>query len=184
MPKGHFNIIQPGLQIDQIQLALPVKATETGIVRGSAIVNDNNEWRRGNRSTNNDQGSSAPGKVVYWSLQDQDSPDAIKANRVGALPCTWPMVVETDQYASNMSYTLGQFLSVANVGVVGPHIAAQTACGIVTAVPATRWVNDRLVADNTRRGTLVSVIRFMTVYIPNLDNGITPSSSSSSSVLT
>jgi len=183
MPQGHFNIINPGLEINQIQVALPVKNTENGIVRGSALVNDNNVWRRGNRSTDADQGTTGtPGKVIWWALQDQTSPDAIKAGKVSALPCTWPMMIETDQYNAHASYSIGQFVSVSDTGVVGPTQPNATACGIIQAVPYQRWVNDRLIADNTRRGTLVYVIRFNTVYIPNLETGV-PSSSSSSSVM-
>ena len=171
MPQGHFNIINPGLQIDQIQLALPVEGTQTGIVRGMTLVADNGSFRKADRTTNADEGdATTPGKVIWWGLQDQDSPDVLKSGKVSALPCTWPMHIETDQYDSGGTFTPGGYVSIDDGAVVTDHATTETAIGIVTAAPYNRWVNDRLnnAGGTERRGQFVSVIRFLSVYLPSL----------------
>ena len=46
MPQGHLNVLHPGENLLQLNETLPVKSTETAIVRGSLLVKDGNEWRR------------------------------------------------------------------------------------------------------------------------------------------
>lgn len=165
MPKGHFNILYPGLQLDQIETEKPVDSRVTGLVRGSVLVdNGAGAWRL---SIAADAGTAGhPGPMVYWSLQDQDSPDAVKAGKVAGIPCGWPMVVETDQYAG--THAVGSFVAADNLGKVTDAVTGNSAIGLVLKAPAQRWLNDRLDPLGTRMGALANVVVFQTLYIPSL----------------
>ena len=43
MPQGHLNVLHPGENLLQLNETLPVKSTETAIVRGSLLVKDGNK---------------------------------------------------------------------------------------------------------------------------------------------
>ncbi len=165
MPKGHFNILYPGLQLDQIETEKPVDSRVTGLVRGSAIVdNGSGAWRL---TAAADAGSAGhPGPMVYWALQDQDSPDAVKAGVLAGMPCSWPMVVETDQYAG--THAVGAWVAADNNGKVTDAVTGNTVIGKVLKAPAQRWLNDRLDPAGTRMGALANVVVFQTLYIPSL----------------
>lgn len=169
MPQGHLNVLHPGENLLQLNETLPVKSTETAIVRGSLLVKDGNEWRR---SAAADAGAAnTPGKVCYWSLQDQVQPDVGFAKALTAIPCTFPMILETDQYNAVVG-AVGGFLMAGNNGLLIDHTDDKTAVGILKATPGARWSNDRL-ANTTyggaqRTGAPVTVIQLLSVYIPNL----------------
>ena len=167
MPAGHLNIVNPGLEIKQIQRTLPVNDAETGIVRGSCVVVDSGTWRRSVAATDGGAANS-PGAIAYWALQDQGQPDVAKAGGLTAVPCTTQLQIETDQFAAGGTFPDGGFLAVDDDGVVTDHADDQTAIGVVVKSPYNRWVNDRIHSAGQRQGQYVSVIQFYTIYNTNL----------------
>ena len=173
MPQGHLNILHPGENLLQLNETLPVSAQETAIVRGSLLVRDSGEWRRSAATDANGGTSSTPGPICYWSLQDQVQPDVGFAKALTAIPCTYPMKLETDQYLSTDNYAVGCFLQAGDGGLLEVFAAeGNTAVGVLTALPGARWSNDRL-ANTTyggaqRTGAPVTVIQLWSVYIPCL----------------
>jgi len=170
MPQGHLNVLHPGENLLQLNETLPVKSTETAIVRGSLLVKDGNEWRRSAAPDSFPGGVGHAGPVCYWSLQDQVQPDVGFAKALTAIPCTYPMILETDQYNGGVG-AVGDFLMAGANGLLVAHVTNHTAIGVLRAVPGARWSNDRL-ANTTyggaqRTGAPVTVIQLLSVYIPN-----------------
>jgi hypothetical protein len=170
---GHFNVIKGQYpSLSQLEETLAVKSTETGIVRGSALVKDAGTWRRGVTTDSGD--ASTAGPVVYFALQNQADPDVVMAKKVTAIPCLAPIRVETDQYAG--SPTVGSFLTVngngtTTFGLVGAAANGDTACGIVTSVPTRRWSNNSgpyAGFPSPRTGAAINVITFWCVYVPQV----------------
>jgi hypothetical protein len=170
MPQGHLNILEPGEHLLQRNETKPVKSTETAIVRGSLLVKENDEWRR---TAATDAGAvNSPGPVCYWSLQDQDQPDVDLAKGLTAVPCNWPMLIETDQIDAGGTFAQGGYVAAGDDGKLKDHADDETAVGVVKETIHYRWSNDRL-ADATkggavRTGARISVIEVWSLYIPNL----------------
>jgi hypothetical protein len=170
----------PGLQ--QVDLALPMAAGQTGIERGSLLkVNSDREWEVAAAS---DAGSeTAPGAFVYIALMAQDDLVAGMAGNVGqgvisaaagqpvinALAIVPSMQIETDMYDPQADWDVGDWAQVDDGGVFTVHGGAgETAIAKVDAVPASRWVNNAVAVTGWRTGGPMNVIRLTTVYIPNL----------------
>jgi hypothetical protein len=167
---GLLNILEPGENLSQLNRTLPVSDQEDGIVRGSLIVEDAGEWRR---SAATDAGEAdTPGPICFWSLQDQDQPDVEMANGLTGVPCTYNMLLETDQIDSGSSFPVGGYVSADDDGVIQDHSDDETAIGVVKKTVTARWANDRL-ADSSkggasRTGAPTDVVQIWTEYIPNL----------------
>jgi hypothetical protein len=170
MPQGLLNILQSGQNLAQLNETKKVKATETGIVRGSLIVDDGGQWRR---TAAADAGAAdSPGPICFWSLQDQVQPDVDMADGLTGIPCTYNMLLETDQISSGGTFPLGGYVAAGDDGKLADHADGQTAVGVVKKSVTTRWSNDRL-ADATkgganRTGAPTDVIQIWTDYMPNL----------------
>jgi hypothetical protein len=173
MPAGHFNVLKgayPTLQ--QIDKSLPVATSETGIVRGSAMRIDTSgpapAFIRTDATSASQGALNTPGPIVYFSLQDQAQPDVLRAGVITGIPCTFPAEVETDQYDSGGSFPVNGRIMAGASGKVVDHTDDKTAIGVVTAGPTFRWVNDAVAVAGERTGARVSVIKFQTIYAPNV----------------
>ena len=170
MPQGLLNILQSGQNLAQLNETKKVKATETGIVRGSLLVEDGGEWRR---SASSDAGAvNSPGPICFWSLQDQVQPDVNMADGLTGIPCTYNMLLETDQIDSGSTFPVGGYVSAGADGKLQDHTDDETAVAVVKKSVTTRWANDRL-ADATqggavRTGAPTDVIQVWSDYMPNL----------------
>ena len=169
---GHFNVIKGQYpSLSQLEETLLIKARETGIVRGTALVKDANTWRRG-LTADGGTLTYGPGPVVYFALQAQEDPDVTMSKKITALPCLAPIRVETDQYDGTVvAGSEGKFLQVKNTGVVGLAVDYATACGIVTSAPTNRWSNNAgpyAGFPSPRLGERISVITFWCVYVPQV----------------
>lgn len=169
---GWFNVVKGAYPaIDMVTLDRPIKDASTGraIVRGSSIVLDNNTWRVTDNTS--DAKTTTP---VYFALQAATSLDAQMAGtvtlpKITGIPCNYPMEVETDQYNAAGTFTIGGLLEAGNDGKVTNRVTSDaTAVGIVTSVPFRRWINDAIAVPGYRTGNNVSVIRFMTCFLPVL----------------
>ena len=170
MPQGHFVELTPGLMVPRPTKVLPIQTGQTAILRGSIIVEEAGEWRIAAADSTDRGTSTVPGKILHWALQDQDSQDVAMAGGLAALPCTWPMTFETDQFSG--SPAVGDYL-MSGAGVLAPHTDGLTAVAVVEKVATNRWVNDRLANHGTyggaqRTGASVSVIQARTVFLPSL----------------
>jgi hypothetical protein len=170
MPQGLLNILQSGQNLAQLNVTKSVKSTETGIVRGSLIVEDTGAWRR---TTALDAGSAGvAGPICYWSLQDQAQPDVSMADGLTGIPCTYNMLLETDQIDAGAALPTGGYVMAGADGKLTDHTDDLTAVGVVKKTVTTRWSNDRL-ADYTKGGAVrtgapTDVIQIWTDYLPNL----------------
>jgi hypothetical protein len=170
MPQGLLNILQPGQNLAQLNETKKVAAAETGIVRGSLIVEDAGEWRR---ALTADAGATdSPGAICFWSLQDQVQPDVNMADGLTGIPCSYNMLLETDQIDSGSTFPVGGYVSAGDTGLLKDHVDGETAVGVVKKGVTTRWSNDRL-ADSTkgganRTGAPTDVITIWTDYMPDL----------------
>ncbi len=171
MPQGLLNILEPGEHLLQMNVTKKVASTETGIVRGSLIVIDSDEWRRTATATEAG-GANDPGPVCYFALQDQVQPDVAMADGLTGIPVTQRMKLETDQIAAGGTFPVGGYVSAGDNGLLKDHLDDETSLGVVLMTTTTRWSNDRL-ADATqggaqRTGAPTDVIQILTEYTPNL----------------
>lgn len=170
---GWFSVVKGAYPaIDMVTLDRPVKDSAEGraVVRGSSMVLDANTWRVTAEGT--DKGTTTP---VYFALQAATDLSAqfagsVTLPKITGIPCNYPMEVETDQYDAAGTYTIGTLLMAGDNGKVTDRddAAGNTSIGIVTAVPFRRWVNDAVAVAGYRTGNNVSVIRFMTCFLPVL----------------
>lgn len=170
MPQGHFVEMSPGLMAPgRPTRALPIKSGVTGIVRGTVLIEEDGEWRKAAADSTDRGTSSVPGKIAYWSLQDQDQPDVSMSGKIAGLPCDYPLEFQSDQFTGTPA--VGDYLMVG-AGVLVPHTDGLTAVARVITAPASRTVNDRLASTAyggaTRTGALVSVIEARAVFLPSL----------------
>lgn len=168
---GWFSVVKGAYPaIDMVTLDRPIKDAATGraIVRGSSMVLDADTWRVTAEST--DAATTTP---VYFALQPATDlatqmAGTISLPKITGIPCNYPMEVETDQYDAAGTYAIGTMLMPGDNGTVTNRDATKTAIGVVTAVPFRRWVNDAVAVAGYRTGNNVSVIRFMTCFLPVL----------------
>jgi hypothetical protein len=126
------------------------------------------EFRIAAMTTKADEALNGP---FYFALQGFDDMHAQFAGTVTkpmvvGVPCNYPMEVETDQYTTTDTYAVGDALQIKDGGKVGLKAAGHTIVGIVTSIPAARWVNNAVAVTGYRLGNNVNVIRFATVLIP------------------
>ena len=166
---AHFTVLKgeyPGLA--QLDKTLPVKSGETGIVRGTILVEDAGTFRP---CVAADAGTKdiLAGKIAYHSFAAQTDPDAVMAGGVTGMPCIAPVEIETDAYTGTPA--LGSFVMCANTGVLGAHTDGLTAVGLVTKAQYTRWSNTATPAGGSypgaRQGAMINVIALWSVYLPN-----------------
>ena len=168
MAKGHFNVIKGAYPaLAQIDTSRKVADSVTGLVRGMTMrIDGSNEWVRTADDTASKGAAGTPGPIIYFALQDQDQTDVSMAGALTGLSCTQALEVETDQY--NGTPAVGNMLVGGLDGKVQVHASGETAIGVVTAAQYRRWINDRDVGG-VSKGAYGNVIRFMTVYIPDVD---------------
>jgi hypothetical protein len=173
MPQGHFNVLKgayPTLQ--QLDESLAVDAGEPGIVRGSAmrkeVSGSSQTWVRTAADAARPGWAPGAGPVIYFSLQDQGQPDVTKSGVLTGIPCTMPNEVETDQYDSGGTFTVGGYVMAGADGEVTDHTDELTAIGVVTNGPAARYANDAVAVAGVRTGARINVITFLTIYHPQL----------------
>jgi len=173
----HFNVLKgdyPGLS--QLDETLPIKAGETGIARGSVLVNDAGSFRRCLASDHASAGHA--GAMAFFSFQAQADPDVVMANGITAQPCFAPCEVETDMYVAGQGLVAGAYLMTTgtapatNLGKLALHTTGCTAVGLITKAPYTRWSNVATPAGGSypsaRQGALINVIAFWSCFLPNL----------------
>ena len=125
--------------------------------------------------------AGASDETLYVSLQDDTDPTAGFAGTAfdpkGGVPAITGIDLaqdgeyETSVFDGDKTYTVGQKLYVAN-GLLTNEGSGKVV-GVVTGVPATRWVNDAVAVPDKagstdprlakRTGARVSVLRFKTV---------------------
>ncbi len=168
---GWFNVVKGAYPaIDMVTLDRPIEDSAAGrlVVRGSVMVLTSNTFRVTTEST--DKATTVP---AYFALQPATDMNAAMAGtisrpKITGIPCNYPMEVETDQYDTAGTYAIGTMLMTGDTGTVTNRDSGQTAIGIVTAIPFRRWVNDAVAVAGYRTGNNVSVIRFMTCFLPVL----------------
>lgn len=168
MPQGHFVEMVPGATgTNRPTRSLPIKSGQTAIKRGSVLVEDAGEWRLSTTSDNG--GANSPGPVVYFALQDQDSPDVTMSGVLSAIPCTFSGVFQTDQFSGTLA--VGTKLMAGN-GVLIAHTDDKTVVAEVRKGNTIRWSNDRLASTAyggaQRTGAHITVLDFQSLYLPNV----------------
>ena len=164
----------PGLQ--QVDLALPIAAGQTGIERGSFLkVNSSRQFEKAVDADATDD------TFLYIALQDQDDLTAGMAGDVGqgansasdgepvinALSIVPSMQIETDAFDSSWTPNVGDFAEISDNGLT-THQDGSAAVAKVDAAIASRWVNNAVAVTGWRTGNNVDVITVTTLYIPNL----------------
>lgn len=163
----------PGLQ--QVDLALPIAAGQTGIERGSFLkVNSSRQFEK---AVSGDAGADT---FLYIALQDQDDLTAGMAGDVGqgavsasdgepvinALSIVPSMQIETDAFDSSWTPSVGQFAMIGNNGLIN-HTGTAAVVAKVDAGISSRWVNNAVAVTGYRTGNNVDVITVTTLYIPS-----------------
>jgi hypothetical protein len=91
---------------------------------------------------------------------------------LSGIPCSYNMLLETDQIDSGSTFPVGGYVSAADTGLVKDHVDGETAVGVVKKTVTTRWSNDRLAdatkGGATRTGAPTDVIQIWTDYMPDL----------------
>lgn len=172
MANGHFNVIKGAYpSLSQLDKALPVTGTSgalaSSIVRGSTLrIVSGTSFQITADDAASHGAAGTPGPIIYWALQDYNAGDVAMSGVLNALPCGFPMEVETDQYDAGVT-TVGQYL-MAGAGKVKLHTTGCTAIGLVTKAPTYRWVNDAIRVAGQSTGNRASVICFWTMYQPEM----------------
>jgi hypothetical protein len=172
---GWFNVLKgayPSLQ--QIDLTLDMAANETGIERGSLIYQVGTTFKlmTGTQATD-------PTAYALFALMGQEDLTAGMAGTIGqgapggvprltGLAVGMPFVFETDQFDSQINYTVGMLLTCGTAGKLTMHNSGQNCIAQVTKVVTARWVNDAIAITGWRTGALRNVLTARTLWIPML----------------
>lgn len=167
----YFNVLKGAyLSLQAVDKVLPT--ADTGIERGSAIVESNGAWIRAHAS------SSDPAEYVHFALQNYtDKVAGMAGSRGQGLPGGRPVITgfavgnpcefQTDMFVAG-TYTVGQLLMVADTGKLGAHTTGKNCVAQVTAIPANKYVNDAVLVTGFSTGNYLSVITARTLWVPRL----------------
>lgn len=163
----------------QVDKTLPIAEGSSKIERGTIVALA--EDSAGASKNGVFKVAEASDEILYVSLQDDTDPTAGFAGTAfdpkGGVPVITGIDLaqdgeyETSVFDGDKTYTVGQKLYVAN-GLLTTDGSGKVV-GVVTGVPATRWVNDAVAVPDKagstdprlakRTGARVSVLRFKTV---------------------
>lgn len=168
---AHFNVLKGAYpSLKQLDKTLPLGTGRSSIVRGSAMRIDpaTNKFVPTAADVASQGAAGVPGPVIYFSLQNAGDPDVVMANGITGIPCTMPNEVETDQYDTGASISVGSFLMAGADGKVTLHTTGKTAIGLVTKAAYSRWSNNAVAVEGVKTGNRISVIAFLTIYAPDM----------------
>ena len=168
---GWLNFPKGGYPAVDMPVALrPIVDGAAGraIVRGSLMTLASDKFRVTTNSSDR-----AYKTLFYFALQAATDLSAQMAGTVSVpmivgMPCNNVLEIETDQYDATGTYAVDTLLTAGDNGTVTPWASGYTVVGIVTQVPAQRWVNDAAAVAGYRTGNNASVIRFRTLWVPIL----------------
>lgn len=176
---GWFSPVKgPYPSLAQVDKTLPIAEGSDKIERGTIVALA--EDSTGASKNGVFKVAEASDEILYVSLQDDTDPTAGFAGTAfdpkGGVPAITGIDLaqdgeyETSVFDGDKTYTVGQKLYVAN-GLLTNEGSGKVV-GVVTGVPATRWVNDAVAVPDKagstdprlakRTGARVSVLRFKT----------------------